>query len=72
MACERVRCNARAWEPAMKKILVAVDGSEPALHGVRLAGQLAHSNGAALLLAYISPPNLLPPHVYADVIEKLD
>lgn len=56
----------------MKKILVAVDGSEPALHCVRMAAQLAHSTQAVLRLAYVSPPNLLPPHVYAEVIDKLD
>ncbi len=56
----------------MKKILVAVDGSEPALKGVRMAALLAKATGARLVLAYVSPPNLLPPHVYAEVIRELE
>ncbi|MHB8873059.1 MAG: universal stress protein [Myxococcaceae bacterium] len=56
----------------MKKILVAVDGSEPALKAVRMAAELAKGAGATLVLAYVSAPNLLPPHAYPDVVRKLD
>lgn len=55
----------------MKRILVAVDGSEPALKGVRMAAEIAKAADARLDLVYVSPPNLLPAHLYAEVIEKV-
>lgn len=56
----------------MNRILVAVDGSEASLHAVRFAGQLAKGGAVDLAVIYVSPPNLLPPHVYADVIEQIE
>lgn len=56
----------------MKRILVAVDGSGPSLGGVRMAANIAQAVGARLDAVYVSPPNLLPPQVYADVIAKIE
>ncbi|MCU0699787.1 MAG: universal stress protein [Myxococcaceae bacterium] len=56
----------------MKTILVAVDGSEPSLKGVRTAVELSKALNARLELAYVIPPVLLPPSTYAETIKKLD
>lgn len=56
----------------MKKILVAVDGSDHALKGVRVAAEMARPAGARLELAYVSPPNLLPPDVYAEMVARIE
>lgn len=56
----------------MKTILVAVDGSEPSLKGVRAALDLAKGLGARLELVYVIPPVLLPPSTYAETIKKLE
>lgn len=40
----------------MKTILVAVDGSEPSLKALQLAGEIASSTGAELLLAHATEP----------------
>lgn len=57
----------------MKRILVAVDGSDAALKGVRMAAEIAQKMGGARLdLVYVSPPNLLPSHAYAEVIAKIE
>lgn len=56
----------------MKTILVAVDGSEPSLKGVRAAVDLARGIGATLELVYVIPPVLLPPSTYAETIKKLE
>jgi nucleotide-binding universal stress UspA family protein len=59
--------------PAVTKtIVVAVDGSESCLKGVRHAAQLARELNAKLELAYVSPPVLLPPSVYAETIQKIE
>ena len=44
----------------MKRILVAVDGSEPSLHAAKLAGELASKLGARLTLAYAAVPMVYP------------
>jgi nucleotide-binding universal stress UspA family protein len=44
----------------MKKILVAVDGSEASMKGVRSALDLGSKLNAAVQLAYIVPPLVLP------------
>ncbi len=41
---------------AMKKILVAVDGSEPALKAVRMACKIAGATKASVTLAYVTTP----------------
>lgn len=56
----------------MKTILVAFDGSESAIKGVRTAIELSRAMGAQLELVYVLPPILLPPSVYADTIQKIE
>lgn len=56
----------------MKTILVAFDGSEPSIKGVRAAVELARAMSAKLELVYVLPPILLPPSVYADTIHKIE
>lgn len=48
----------------MKRILVAVDGSEPSSRGARLAADIAVRFGARITLAHVVPRLLLPPDVY--------
>ena len=48
----------------MKRILVGVDGSEPAARAVQLAAEIALRFGARLTLAYVVAPLLLPPDAY--------
>ena len=45
----------------MKRILVAVDGSEPALHAIRFAAGLALQVGGALTLVHVIEPYPLLP-----------
>ncbi len=47
----------------MKKILVAVDGSDAASHAVRTAVTLAKGLGAEITLAHVVPPSFVPPEV---------
>ncbi|MBL9037494.1 MAG: universal stress protein [Archangium sp.] len=56
----------------MKSVIVAVDGSEPSLKGVKLAASLAVSMGARLELVHVIPPVLLPPSSYAEAIAKVE
>ncbi|MEW6435159.1 MAG: universal stress protein [Myxococcota bacterium] len=56
----------------MKTILVAVDGSEPSLKGVRTAVELAKAMGLGLELVYVLKPILLPPTAYAEAIQRVE
>ncbi len=56
----------------MKRILVAVDGSESSLRGVRMAAEISASLGARLELVHVSLPNLLPAQIYPDLIATLE
>ncbi|MCC6335388.1 MAG: universal stress protein [Myxococcales bacterium] len=56
----------------MKTILVAVDGSERSLQGVRMAVDVAKGLGARLTLVYVLKPILLPPTAYAEAIQKVE
>ncbi len=56
----------------MKTILVAVDGSEPSLKGVKAALELAKGLNARVELVYVIPPVLLPPSTYAETIKRLE
>jgi nucleotide-binding universal stress UspA family protein len=56
----------------MKTILVAVDGSEPSLKGVRMAVDVAKGLGATLTLVYVLKPVLLPPEVYPEAVQKVE
>lgn len=53
----------------MKRILAALDGSEPSLHAARTAAELARATGAELTLAYVLRPVLLPMEV-PEVMQK--
>ncbi|MBS1152629.1 MAG: universal stress protein UspA [Myxococcaceae bacterium] len=57
----------------MRKILAAVDGSEPALHAARTAFELAQAMGARLTVVYAVPSPFLsievPPTVIDEVIK---
>ncbi|MHB8418091.1 MAG: universal stress protein [Myxococcales bacterium] len=48
----------------MKKILVAIDGSEASQRAATLALELAVPFGASLTLFYAIPPLLVPPDAY--------
>lgn len=56
----------------MKTVLVAVDGSEPSLKGVREAVPLARALDLRLMLVHVIPPTLLPAAAYADTINKIE
>jgi len=56
----------------MKRILVAIDGSEPAARGARLAADIAGRFGARLTLLYVVPRLLLPPDVYGLTVEEVE
>jgi len=56
----------------MKRILVAVDGSEAALRAARMAADVAVRFGARLTLAYVVPRLLLPPDVYGLTIAEVE
>lgn len=56
----------------MKRILAAIDGSEPAARGARLAADIAVRFGARLTLLYVVPRLLLPPDVYGLTVEEVE
>jgi nucleotide-binding universal stress UspA family protein len=58
-------------EGAMKKILVAVDGSEPSQRAVRLAANIALKFGAHLTLTHVLSPLWIPPEVYGLSIDAI-
>ena len=45
----------------MKKILVAMDGSDAAMHAARLALELAEKSNGAVTLVHVVPFVLSPP-----------
>lgn len=51
--------------PMFKKILVAVDGSDPSLHALEVAVGVAKQNKAELILVTVVPP--IPPMVEGDM-----
>ena len=56
----------------MKRILVAVDGSEPSLKAARMAADVALRFGAKLTLVHVVPKLLLPPDVYGLTIAEVE
>ncbi len=56
----------------MKRILVAVDGSEPSLKAARMAADIAVRFGAKLTLVHVVPKLLLPPDVYGLTIAEVE
>jgi nucleotide-binding universal stress UspA family protein len=56
----------------MKRVLVAVDGSEPSLKAARMAADIAMRFGAKLTLVHVVPKLLLPPDVYGLTIAEVE
>lgn len=56
----------------MKRVLVAVDGSEPSLKAARMAADIAKRFGAKLTLVHVVPKLLLPPDVYGLTIAEVE
>jgi nucleotide-binding universal stress UspA family protein len=60
-------------ETRMRKILVAVDGSDASLHAAQRALELSQFMNAEVTLAHVTPPTLLPGDVpIAPVAELRD
>jgi len=56
----------------VRPILVAVDGSESSMKGLKAATELSRATGAALLLTYVIPPVALPVPVSPEISERLE
>jgi nucleotide-binding universal stress UspA family protein len=56
---------------AVRKILVAVDGSLASIHAARRAVDLGESLGATVTLAHVTPPTILPGDVPIAPIAEL-
>ena len=56
----------------MKRILVAIDGSDPSLKAARLAADIALRFGARLTLVHVVPKLLLPPDVYGLTLAEVE
>jgi nucleotide-binding universal stress UspA family protein len=56
----------------MKRVLVAIDGSEPSLKAARMAADIATRFGAKLTLVHVVPKLLLPPDVYGLTIAEVE
>lgn len=56
----------------MKRILVAVDGSDAALKAARMGLEVAQKFGARLTLVHVVPKLLLPPDAYGLTIAEVE
>jgi nucleotide-binding universal stress UspA family protein len=56
----------------MRRVLVAIDGSEPAVRAARMGADVAARFGAGVTLVYVVPRLLLPPDVYGLTLEELE
>jgi nucleotide-binding universal stress UspA family protein len=56
----------------MKRVLVAVDGSEAALKAARMAVEVAVKFGARLTFIHVVPKLLLPPDAYGLTIAEVE
>jgi len=56
----------------MKRVLVAVDGSEISLKAARMGADIALRFGAKLTLVHVVPKLLLPPDVYGLTIAEVE
>jgi nucleotide-binding universal stress UspA family protein len=56
----------------MKRVLVAVDGSESALKAARMAVEVAVKFGARLTFIHVVPKLLLPPDAYGLTIAEVE
>jgi nucleotide-binding universal stress UspA family protein len=56
----------------MKRILVGIDGSEPAAKAAQMAAEIAIRFGARITLAYVVPRLLLPPDAYGLTVADVE
>ena len=56
----------------MKRILVGIDGSEPAAKAAQMAAEIAIRFGARVTLAYVVPRLLLPPDAYGLTVADVE
>lgn len=56
----------------MKRILVAIDGSDPSLKAARMAADIALRFGSQLTLVHVVPKLLLPPDVYGLTLAEVE
>jgi nucleotide-binding universal stress UspA family protein len=56
----------------MKRVLVAVDGSDPSLKAARMAADFALRFGSKLTLVHVVPKLVLPPDVYGLTIAEVE
>jgi nucleotide-binding universal stress UspA family protein len=56
----------------MKRVLVAVDGSDSALKAARMAVEVAVKFGARITLIHVVPKLLLPPDAYGLTIAEVE
>ena len=56
----------------MNRVLVAVDGSDPAQKAAGLAAEIAGRFNVGLTLVYVIPRLLLPPDAYGLTLEEID
>lgn len=57
----------------MRRILVAIDGSEPSLHAARQAAEIAVKMNAKVTCAYVIAPPFYPPEaIYVPSAEMLE
>jgi nucleotide-binding universal stress UspA family protein len=56
----------------MRRILVAIDGSDSALKATRMAADIAQRFGSRLTLVYVVPRLLLPPDVYGLTVADVE
>jgi nucleotide-binding universal stress UspA family protein len=56
----------------MKRILVAVDGSEPSLAAARMAAEMAQRFGSKLTFVHVVPRLTLPPDVYGLTLAEVE
>jgi nucleotide-binding universal stress UspA family protein len=56
----------------MKRILVAIDGSDSSHKAARMAADIALRFGAKLTVAHVMPKLLLPPDVYGLTIAEVE
>lgn len=56
----------------MKRVLVAVDGSESSLKAARMGIEVATKFGARLTLVHVVPKLLLPPDAYGLTIAEVE
>jgi nucleotide-binding universal stress UspA family protein len=56
----------------MRRILVAIDGSDAAHKATRMAADVAQRFGARMTLVYVVPRLLLPPDVYGLTVAEVE